>query len=591
MIPANIKREIPEFVCHYLAFVDSFVDLQRQKTWWVFTKNLKFFEFYRKTLVASVNLSNTCLQNVKDQIMAYEGPKYSSYDENTVPSSFNICVGKYVFHTLNVLKVYVIVKCWDKCVILQRLPNKGGFTIIGEHENLYGFRIVHGSVKYSTVLELEFVGGSVLKCDFEKEEIEINDFENQRSELKQLLDRIRSAKSELKLHESLTAQSFDRLQDKLTYGLPHVRSLKLEEKQILARCGDIWKRLTSQNDLVVGVPLINQCSAQNLTIIHNIYPLLDVGSGNEESSTSIKYRLYQLKLSFYDLDSIETFLQSEDEDFQKKTWISSVDCQLPPESFGILVMKFKVYDIVDLNQCPILLQYDVSKNYGSSISNTSLQIYLGILDFNDILYGHRTDYEISFKESALHQDFLATAMSSFELNLEITFQLQNDLDVFESCLQEKFQFVKLPSFTEDTLHHTIYYNHFRSSQWYGCVCLRYKEIEEDENDYSITCWKFYIPTVENAVVFMKIFLSDLATLKCNIITIRNVKQYLPAAQNVVEFENALREELKLLIELFKEERTEGNFEQWSKLFSEFQSTQLNSDKIFKRLKDETLNAS
>ncbi|XP_073832885.1 uncharacterized protein [Musca autumnalis] len=589
MIPANIKREIPEFVHHYLAFVDCFVDAQRQKTFWVFTKNLKFFEFYRKTLVASINLTNTCLKNVKDQLMDFKGPKCRSYDENSVLNSSNICIGKYIFHTLNALKVYVIIKCWDKCVVIQRLPNFGGYTIIGEYENLHSFRIAHGPVKYSSMLELEFTSGSILKCDFEKEEIDENDFENQRSELKQLLDRIRSSKSELKLHENITAQSFDRLQDRLTYGLSYVRSLKLEEKQMLARCGDIWKKLTPQNDLVIGIPLVNQCSAPNLTILHNIQPLLDIGSQSEESSVSIKYRLYQLKIPFYDLDSIETFLQSEDEQIQLNTWSSSRKCQLLPESFGILVMKFKVYDVINLKQCPILLHYDVSKDYHSTITSTPLQIYLGTLDFHDILYNQHTNYELNFKANTLHQDFLATAMSSLEINLKITFQYHSDLDIFERCLEEKFQYEKLPVITENILHHTTFYNHTQNSQWYGYLCLRSKETEEDENDYSITFWRFYVPTVENAVVFMKLLLNDLVMLKCNIISIKSVAKCSAETQHVGEFENALREELKNYMQLYKEKKCDANFEEKSKLFVEFYKTQLNSDKIFQHIKMEKEN--
>ncbi|XP_061389382.1 uncharacterized protein LOC133324557 [Musca vetustissima] len=591
MIPANIKREIPEFVCHYLAFVDCFVDLQRQKTWWVFTKNLKFFEFYQKTLVASINLSNTCLQNVKDQLLAYDGPKCSSYDENSGLNSSNICIGKYVFHTMNVLKVYAIIKCWDRCVILQRLTNMAGYKVMGEYENLHSFRIIHGPIKYSSLLELDFGNGSVLQCNFEKEEVEINDFENQRLELKQLLDRIRSAKSELKLHESITAQSFERLQNRLAYGLPHVRSLKLEEKQKLTRCGDIWKRITSQNDLVIGIPLINQCSAPNLSIIHNIQPLLDIRSQNEETSISVEYRLYQLKMSFYDLDSIETFLQSEDEQLQSDTWSSNLKCQLLPESFGILVVKFKISDVIDLKQCPILLHYDVSKDCRTTITSTPLQIYLGILDFHNILYNQRFEFEISFKEDTLHQDFLATAMSSFEINLKISFQQHHDLEIFESCLQDKFGFVKLPCLTENILNNRVYYNRLPCSQWYGCLCLRYKEVEEDENDYAITFWKFYVPTVDNAVIFLKLFLNDLVMLKCNIISIQNVKKYLPEAQHVAEFENALREELQSLMQLCKEDRTKANFERWSKLFIEFQRKQLQSDQLYKYLRDKPLNNS
>lgn len=579
----HIKRDIPEFIVQYVAFSASLVDAYKRKTCLILTKNLKLFEFYQKQLVASIDLTKTSLGIAKEKLKSYDGPKFVAYGENNTNSGSDLSIGKYVFHTLNVTKLYIIVQCWDKCVVLLRSSNMG-FVIKSEYKDFRSFKITHGQIKYCPLVELEFKSGNILRTDFEEDcntaISEITDFANKKNELKILLDRVRSAKTEKVLHESITAASFERLQNRLTYGLPLHRSLRLEEKQMLARCGDSWKRVTPHGDIVIGVPLVNQCAPPNLTILNNIHPHIELKS-SEEISVNIKYRLFQLKQTFYDLDSVETFLQSEDEELQANVWCSEAKCQILPESFVILLMKFKLCDIIFLKETPLLIQYELLKS--CQTSTAKLQIFLQVLDFHEIIFTQRSKYEISFQSETLHQDFLTIAMSSLETQLQITFKEQNDLDIFECCLQQKFQFERLPSVV-DSKQHIVFYNHLRNSMWFGCLCLRCHEIEGNDDDYSITSWKFYCSNGEKTSLLVKTILSDLSALQCNIVSIRTLDKSLKDVQHVGQFESALREELISLKKLLGADNNEDKFNKWSKELTQLGKAQMMTDVIFQQIK-------
>lgn len=141
----SVKREVPKFIENYLVFCDCFIDINKQKSCWVLTRNLKFLEFCRKQLVASIDLQTTCLSKLKKDIQNYNGPKGKWYETSNIPTepatledAKQVSMGKYVFHALNVFKVYVIIQCWDKCVVLKRLPNFKGLPYF-KHKN-YDFK-------------------------------------------------------------------------------------------------------------------------------------------------------------------------------------------------------------------------------------------------------------------------------------------------------------------------------------------------------------------------------------------------------------------------------------------------------------------
>lgn len=606
----SVKREIPDFIAQYLIFCDCLIDIYKQKTCLAFTRNLKFFEFHQKQLMSCIDLSGTCLNKVKQAIQTYKGPKGNWYDSSSTDgddnngaarsldsssisaitgtgnsSALEICFGKYVFQSFNIMKIYIIVQCWDKCVILHRLPNFKGFEVKAQYEDFQCFRVTHGQIKYCPILEIQLLR-TTIKTDLEDNDggtTNLDNFAIKKSEIKQLLDRARSAKTELQLHKTITSHSFERLQNRFNYGLPGDRSIKLEEKQMLARCGDIWKRFTSNNDLVIGIPLVNQCGPPNLTILHNIRLLVQP---NPCPQTSIKlvHRLFQLKQSFEQLDSIQTFLQTEDEQLQANVYVDDTKCQLLPESYAILLVKFKLSQIINLSQCPLLLSYEVHRGHNSSVDITPLQIFLQVIDFYEILYGQRAKYELSFQTESLHQDLLTTAMVSQDISVKIIFGSYMDVEIFENCLIQKFEFEKHSTFNENTLHSTVFYNQCRSSLWFGSLVLRFNETEENENGHCSSLWKIYCPEGEKLGLFIKILLNDLIALECNVIDIENNKKAFSDKQWIAEFENALRLELCSLKQLVSECKSNRNSMKWFKLFTKFCKDQLKSDEIMKTIK-------
>ncbi|KAI9588862.1 uncharacterized protein LOC119644725 [Glossina fuscipes] len=607
----RIKNEIPDFIIEYLVYCDIFVDYSRQKTCLVLTKNLKFFEYKQKQLVASIDLDHTCLHKVLNKLKNYTGPKCkrlkgSASDEptsSTQTPSYSlmdgISFGKYAYNLISIQKIYLLIQCWDKLLILQRFNNYlKDFQLIDEYEGVLSFRLVHGPIKYCPVLEIKFENGRLLKTDFQesvKRNTE-NEFVEQHlndSEFKQLMDNIRSAKTELQLHQSITGRTFRQLHNKLTFGVPYIRSLKLEEKQLLSRCGDIWKRFTLHDHLVIGVPVVNQSSPPNLTILRNLQPLIQF-EPSESCILHCEYRLYQLKRTFEELDSIEAFLETEDVQLQANVWLPEQHLQLLPDSFAILLIKFQLSDIINLNRCPLILTYEIVKDFpltpheDNSKETYPLQLVLDTLDFYRILNEQRQKYEISFNRKTLNQDFLAIAMTSMETVLTFTFCNQYDLDTFSRLIKEKYDFDSCPNDRREhemkTDHDeeepeaktslstaSIFYNRKPQSLWFGCLVLYHcSPTRMDKSNHLETVWKFYHIHVEKAVMFLKLLFTDLVNGNCNILKVERSPEQVPK-NSLMEFENALRLELDAL----------RNF--LSAKAEEFSNTQLQLSKNFFKL--------
>lgn len=437
-----------------------------------------------------------------------------------------------------------------------RLPDFKGFEIKAEYENLKSYRVTHGRIKYCPVVELQFHNSQIISTDFEEKvcaETVNMKFDN-KSEFKQLLERVRSAKTELQLHQNITAHSFQRLQNQLNHGLPYLRSIKLEEKQILSRCGDIWKRFTPQHDLVIGIPLINQCAPPNLTIIRNLKPLLQP-SHSTENSIQCQFRLYQLKLKFDQLDSLESFLQTEDQQLQANIWKHNEDLEILPESFMVLLVKFTIPQIISIKESPLILTYELLKDFRTNFKTTELpitmplQIFLQVLDFHTILHEHRSKYELKFHPQTLHQDFLTIAMTSRETNLKIIFGSYKDLEIFELHVREKFGFEIPTNISKHGLDYNannrlVLYNQNANSLWFSCLLVRLQEMQEDELDQCQAKFTFYCQNLDKTLLLFKILFNNLLTIHCNILSIVDCGKN--QTKCVGEFENSLRKELLCL---------------------------------------------
>ncbi|KAI8122841.1 hypothetical protein FF38_07094 [Lucilia cuprina] len=594
---SSVKREIPEFIQKYMVFCDCFIDIKKEKTCWVLTKNLKFMEFWQKQLVASIDLSASCLSKIAKDLQQYKGPKGKWYENssNLLPQMTEneqnrISIGKYMFHAVNIYKIYVIIQCWDKCIVLMRLPDFKGFEIKAEYEDVHSYSIVHGSIKFCPVIEFKFQNKPSMKTDFQEQLAtrEEHDLESKKFELRQLLERIRSAKTELQLHKSITAHSFHKVQNNQTLGQSFLRTIKIEEKQILNRCGDIWKRFTAHDDLVIGVPLVNQCAAPNLTIIRNLIPVLQTNQ-SPEHSIQLQYRMFQLKLKFDQLDAFETFLESEDEQLQENVWSSKGDLQILPESFVVLLIKLKISQIISLKQCPLFINYEVVRHLNltpdptKSTFTMSLQLFLQNLDFHKLLFEERSQCELNFLPPTLHQDFLTIAMTSQEINLKITFSNIKDLEIFEHFLKENLNFLK-PSSSLDCHSNNfnfpiVFYNKNPSSLWYGSLIMRLNEISENDSDQCLTKWKLYCQSYDKTLLLVKTFLNDLLSVKCNIISIANCDRDKNAAKCVLEFENALRQELEKIQDIVRNAKNIKTPQDYLSSVENLCQLQMNSDII------------
>lgn len=595
----SVKRDVPEFISEYLIFCNSFTDLNKLKTCIVLTRNLKLFEFHQKELVASIDLSTTCLIKHKQDLQKYEGPKGNYYDISPIDDPGNstivdakgsnakpITLGKYVFHALDIYKVYILVKCWDKCVVVRRLPDFTGFKIEVEYENLLSYRITHGSLKFCPVVEFQFQA-SLLKTDFEEKSTKkLVGLNNKSMEMEQLLERVRNAKTELQLHKFITEQSFHTTQNNLTVGLPFLRSLKLEEKQMLNRCGDIWKRFSQHDDLIIGIPLVNQCASPNLSIIRNIMPVLKPTDFSQ--NICLQFRLFQLNLKFDQIDSLEMFLDTEDDQMQDNMWCLNEDLKILPESFVVLLVKFKISEIINLQKCPLVLNYEVKKYVHGSPdlinrhSTMPLQLYIQTLDFQKILFEERLKYKIGFTPETIHQDFLTIAMTSEETSIKIIFNTIQDMKIVENYIQTKLEFTKQPTTTKNDIKIEdipfVLYNKNPNSLWFGSVILRkVDEIKEKQNEELSVTWKIYCSYLNKTLLLIKTFFNDVLTMQCNILSISYNRQ------NNFEFatnlQTALRLEIMQINKLLSVDKSSKNSEKILELLESLCHLQYNTDSL------------
>ncbi|XP_037936777.1 uncharacterized protein LOC119670551, partial [Teleopsis dalmanni] len=586
-------NEVPFFLNEQVVYLDKII-INAQKSCLILTRNLRFYEYQQKQLIQTIDLSRTCLSKIENQIKTYEGPKQKytftiQKSENKSDTSDSdteeivcephkdecfITFGKYIFNNFNLFKVYIIIKCWDKFIVLEKNLDSKGFRFIAEYENVKSYSLARSNVLYQEVVKITFTNGETILSDFQetvKDIAEKNDESNTlKNEFKDILNSINDKQQELHILKRRTNEQFvDLLKDK-RFGSNFLIMFHLDDKQMITRCGDVWFRFTLTDECVIGISLLNTCNTSTLTILKNIRPILNTHA--KSSSIEFYYCLYELKRNFDDIETLEAFFQSEDDNVEANIWTPNEQQQLSPETFGVLLIKLNISQLITLENVGLFILFEIEKDlqfYNDLPSDPQVceqQMFITDININDLLR-KRPECEILFKSKTMHQDFLATAFTSFETKLLFDFNEKSDVDIFERLLSKIFQVevIKRAGTSEipieqDTQNfamevdekdvsvemrfpHKLFYNKTRHSLWYGLLILKVAaECEKDEENLKIQ-WKFYLQNSEKSLLFFKTLFNEIDFTNCNIQAIEeiSIKQ---SAVNVKNFEHAIRKELK-----------------------------------------------
>ncbi|XP_053949016.1 uncharacterized protein LOC128857329 [Anastrepha ludens] len=629
LVEQRVQYEVPNCFDGEVVYGDKLL-VNRKRRCIVLARNLKLYEFCKKQLVNSIDLSKTCLKKVGKNVQDYKGPKGKWFksigtrsgesfgstvkpmglmetselqnsvllEEKTI-ANVNITFGKYVYRNFDINKVYLLIHCWDKLVVVD-LPD---YSFITENEGVKSFRIVHGKGKFEAMLEIQFENGESQCTDFQKHEKLVNrtspcNIASDRNSLKQLLERARCSQAELQLHKSITQKEFDVLRDEKTFGCNYIRSDQLEEKHMISRCGDIWLRFVTNDTMVFGVPLVNNCSSNSLTILKNLKPILKINDSSVENII-YKYRLYQLQLFFEDLDTMETFFQIEDEELRTaaQPWVNCELPQLLPASFAVLLIGIKTSQILLVEDCPLLLYFEVEKDlprrHGHHMKTVIYEqhLFLKSLKISHILL-NRGKHELNFSSPSCHQDFLATAFINKEATLRIQFASVPNASIFEQLIAEKFNFNKVErkltphgykannenasksEQVEDKLIRkpfvlSIFFNKDPTSLWFGSMILQTISDVED-----IQTWKLYLYNKEKTFVCLKLLFNELMMVNCQIKHMEYFdKTHDTTDSSFLKIKNALIGEYESLKHL--NDRTDAG--EKKKMFEKLMKAQINSD--------------
>ncbi|EDW05772.2 uncharacterized protein LOC6586159 [Drosophila mojavensis] len=452
-----VDEDVPEFLLQRdtVAYCSQ-LHVQKSKSSLVLGRNLKFYEFRKKELLHYIDLKESSLQQLATELRSYNGPlsrflirddvadisgDATSYNMLHAPEDLPLSIGKYVWLGEH---IYVLLQCWQKLLVLQRPAEQGAsFKLIAQHDNLQEYRLVRGPIKYQAYVELEFTNGKRLRTNFQGSEAPESPSTSSGSTVvgfKRLMQRVHCARAELHSQRTQTQLDFMQSRELQAFGLPGQRSLLLEEKQLLRRCGDIWTRICGDS-LVLGILLTNAAGSNYNSTLHALRPLLRLPQG---PGLNYVYRLYELPLQAdgqppEDYDQLAQFwaLQEQQSSNSGLSWqpASRVD-QLSPERSVVLLVRLQLEDLLTLDSIQLLALYELQDE-----CRRQLQLHLASINVAALLQQQELHVP-SFSPRTLHQDFLAVIMTqAAHCALRLVFQDVDQQTQFEQLLLTKLNFV------------------------------------------------------------------------------------------------------------------------------------------------------
>ncbi|KAH8386702.1 hypothetical protein KR093_002068 [Drosophila rubida] len=585
MLP-RIEQDVPHFLIarNNIAYCSQ-LHVHKYRSSLVLTRELRFYEFANKELLHQIDLRTTCLQQRAAQLQAYTGPMSSFLIRDDVTpletgtsyysmlhtaDELPLSIGKYVWLGKH---VYVLLRCWHTLLVLQRPAAHGtSFQLIAEHEQLEDYHLVRGSgaLKYQAYVELQFLNGKRLRCNFQppnsssSEECVPSTASSSAAGFQRLLQRVHGARAELHTQRALTQQDFVRAQEQQTFAAPAQRSPLLEEKQLLRRCGDVWTRICGSY-LVLGTLLNNTSSNTRPSVLHAVRPLLQLPSDN--CGFNYTHRLYELPLQPQDeppedYDELGQFWACQQQHSTNISWrqVMRRAC-LPPERSAVLLVRLQLHHLLGEQQLKLLVLYELRGDH-----TVQLQLQLASIELDALLQQQQLHVP-RFAAHTLHQDFLALIMTqTAHCPLRLQFKSSQEQLQFEQLLgsklglkchsveQETPQPLQLLDeeatqannfgFEEQQKHHLgatvqrIFYN--PQTQ----LLLLHNDPEQH--------WHIYASNESELCLLLRQLLRDLLQLHCNVSLLELHEEACSVPANAaLLLEASLRDELQARSELLK----------------------------------------
>ncbi|XP_054730643.1 uncharacterized protein LOC129239277 isoform X3 [Anastrepha obliqua] len=300
------------------------------------------------------------------------------------------------------------------------------------------------------------------------------------------------------------------------------------------------------------------------------------------------------------IDLSETCLKKiEDEELRTaaQPWVNCELPQLLPASFAVLLIGIKTSQILLVENCPLLLYFEVEKelprrhDHHMKTVIYEQHLFLKSLKISHILL-NRAKHELNFSSTSFHQDFLATAFINKEATLRIQFASVPNASIFEQLIAEQFNFNKVErkltphgykannenasesEQVKDKLIRkpfvlSIFFNKDPTSLWFGSMILQTISDVED-----IQTWKLYLYNKEKTFVCLKLLFNELMMVNCQIKHMEYFdKTHDTTDSSFLRIKNALIGEYESLKHL--NDRTDAD--EKKKMFEKLMKAQINSD--------------
>ncbi|XP_055912804.1 uncharacterized protein LOC129946583 [Eupeodes corollae] len=586
---------LPHFIEDKLIHSCNLNISRKQRSKLALIRNLQFYEVYNKQTINSIDLQHTVLHKIQYKFDSIEpetnGTSTQASDimasSKTCPNQNNgdIVFGKYIYLNRNDKIVYIIIKCWNYMVVIKRTPE--GFCLQAEFEDVMSFQVSKLN-KYQTQVSISFLHkGESIDTSFQDGIETLTAAELPTADVyRKMIEKIKKQKSELLVHKTISRKEFSKLKSTQLFGCNILRTPRLDELQILSKCGNSWIKLTANDAVIIGVPIVNNCSSR-LTILRNFRAVL-LGAGDLTHS----FQLYQLNKSFCDIQNIQSFFNDSDSDEKQSSnssWRQCLDVNLLPETFVVLILKLKIQEFFESSavNVPLFVFYDV-RTHNKTLNQ---KCFLTTIFFRDIFSNNSC--RLLFDEKNLHRDLLTVIASSYETQIRLEYAVSGV--AFEDYLCQKLGFYKIPAnqnFSEamnvdgedddDNVdfpikRKIIFFNKNSDSFWHGTL-LEISHINETSAYIRI-----FTKSQEKSKILLKLLRLDLKAI-CGIKDLHNNVKSLSI--KLIELEAALREEFCCCLETYsnsamKIDRIDINKKQ--SLHNHLHSKQLKTDLLFKDL--------
>ncbi|XP_055380039.1 uncharacterized protein LOC129611110 [Condylostylus longicornis] len=526
----SFKANIPKSFHNRILFASSLNFRQLRSTVFL-TNKFGFYEYINNTQLSEIDLSeffNDLSPTEQKTLMEVRNKEFSVNEQSQTTriardssKTHLIEIGKYIKYYGNSKAIYVILKVFNKILILKKA---NGYKVVKVLDKVEKFEICDLNTAYQADIYIFFQGTQ--KPDLIKvEEDDIPEIHRNIpfAKAKSLLEVTKKVRTEYERQKQNTRKNFMSLKNRSTFGCNIIRSLNIDEKSILGKYGDIWTKIYNQY-LIIGIPVVNNCT-ENLTTLLNIKPIL---SKKNEDQISFEYSFYELEknVNISDTENIK-YLKFEDTKVDKisfdENFVLIQNNNLKPGSIAVILLKSSIdnFRTLSTSYCNIFINFELA--YEQNIFHHSVffkSLKIPVIDLLDsykkvsniqTMSNFLTVAETSKRHVFLLQNEIKDENETF-LTIEIQNILKNKLNFKEinhKSICEKIDEMEIDDGYIDINKEGFVktYICFDSCFWNGSI-LKFQVDEITTNNFYFT---LHTKSDSHALMFIHSLLEDLPT--------------------------------------------------------------------------------